>query len=50
MYFIFGWGRTTDKDAGEAIPVHCFNCNNDVYWHLRSVKKWFTLFFIPVLV
>jgi hypothetical protein len=48
MFFLFGWGHQTTADDGEAVPVHCYNCNNDVYWHLVHTRKWFTLFFIPV--
>lgn len=48
MFFLFGWGHRTTNDEGEAVPVHCHNCNNDVYWHLVHTKTWFTLFFAPV--
>lgn len=49
MFFIFGWGRGTDKDLGPTLPITCPNCHNDTVWHFHQVEKWFTLFFLPVL-
>ena len=46
---IFGFGRTTFKDCGPDIPVMCERCRNDVSYHFIERKKWFTLFFIPIL-
>ena len=46
---IFGWGYVTEKDYGPTMAVRCPNCNNDAWWHLYLYRKWFTLFFIPVI-
>ena len=48
MFFIFGWGRGTDKDLGPTLPINCPNCHNDTFWHFHKRERWFTLFFIPV--
>jgi len=49
MFFLFGWGRQTRKDFGPTIPLKCGNCNNSGFHMLLHLKKWFTLFFIPVV-
>ena len=49
MFFIFGWGRTTIKYFGKVMPLKCGKCNNIQYWNLIRKRKWFTLFFIPVI-
>jgi hypothetical protein len=46
---IFGWGHTKEKDFGETFPIHCPNCDNDVFLSLVQFKKSFSLFFIPIL-
>lgn len=48
MFFIFGWGRGTDKDLGPTLPINCPNCHNDTFWHLHKRERWFTFFFVPV--
>lgn len=49
MFYIFGWGKETIKDYGQAIPAKCWNCHNDISYRLIHVRKWATFFFIPVL-
>ena len=49
MFFIFGWGRTTIKWFGRVLPLKCGNCHNVQYWDLVRKRKWFTLFFIPII-
>ncbi len=46
---IFGWGHVTNKQYGATLADNCSNCNNDSWWHLLRNRKWFTLFFIPVI-
>lgn len=46
---IFGWGNTRTKDYGEAYPIYCENCQNEVFYHTSKIRDWFTLFFIPVI-
>ncbi len=48
MFFIFGWGRTSNNDFGPTRYTKCRNCNNESFWHLMHRRVWFTLFFIPV--
>jgi hypothetical protein len=45
---IYGWGRRTTKDEGPSRTYVCNNCRNTNRFRLITVKKWFTLFFIPV--
>jgi hypothetical protein len=49
MLFIFGWGRTTVNDRGPLVFLKCNVCSNEKYWHHLTVRKWFSLFFIPVV-
>lgn len=49
MFFLFGWGRRTNKEYGPALPVEYPNCNNKTFWHLLQSRSWFTLFFVPVI-
>ncbi len=49
MFFVFGWGRTTQKDVRNVAVLHCANCNNVGPWHALRRKTWFTLFFVPVI-
>ncbi len=46
---IFGWGKRTVKEHGEAYPINCSNCNNQSFFKLVSIKTWFTVFFIPII-
>lgn len=46
---IFGWGHVTKKHYGPTMALKCPNCNNDTWLQLYRYRKWFTLFFIPVI-
>jgi len=48
MFVLFGLDKETRRDYGPAIPIVCPNCHNATYLRLIEVKKWFTLFFIPL--
>jgi hypothetical protein len=45
---IFGWWYLTTKIFGPVFKNLCSNCNNEGYWVVKKVTKWFTIFFIPV--
>lgn len=45
---IFGIGGTKPQDMGEAVPVTCPNCHNNVLYHYLIARQWFRLYFIPV--
>ncbi|MBP1987221.1 zinc-ribbon domain-containing protein [Halolamina salifodinae] len=45
---IFG-RKVRDKDYGEAYPIHCPNCDNDVYYHAFKWRSWFHIFWIPLI-
>src|SRR5204863_10091566 len=49
MALIFGWGGGNFKDKGEAVYMTCPRCNNDVFYRLTNAKKWFRLYFVPVV-
>ena len=46
---IFGWGRTTVHTLGWAPTRMCGHCHNEGPWLVARVRRWFTLFFIPVV-
>jgi hypothetical protein len=46
---IFGWGRRTFHHAGPVLYQWCRNCSNSNWFYLVTVRRWLTLFFIPVL-
>lgn len=48
MFVIFGWGFATTHVFGAVLPVDCPNCHNEEFWVLKRVRRWFTLFFVPV--
>lgn len=48
LFIIFGWPRRT-KDIGPAFYVECPNCHNGSMYWLVKVRKWLTLYFLPVL-
>ena len=48
MFIIFGWGFSTTRVFGAVFPMLCPNCQNERFWVLKRVRRWFTLFFIPV--
>ena len=37
------------KDLGEDRPVLCERCHNQVGYRFLEIRRWFTLFFIPVI-
>lgn len=45
---IFGWPKKT-KEYGPAYPLYCDHCRNDTIYHYLKQRRWFSLFFIPVL-
>ena len=46
---IFGWGHGTKKNYGATLAITCPNCKNKTWLQLSRNRKWFTLFFIPVI-
>ncbi len=46
---IYGWGRRTSKEVGQSRTYTCPNCRNVNRFRLTTVRKWFTLFFIPLI-
>lgn len=46
---IWGWGKVTKKIIGQAFQHTCKYCNTTEIWQLCIVRKWFTLFFIPII-
>jgi len=48
MLIIFGWGFTTTRVFGAVFPLLCPNCHNEQFWVLKRIRRWFTLFFIPI--
>ncbi len=48
MFFIFGFGHLTKKEFESGIERACPRCHNHVRMKLLALKKWFTVFFIPV--
>ncbi len=48
LFIIFGW-KTRMKEYGATYPTRCPHCSNDIYFHLIKSRRWFKLYFIPVL-
>lgn len=48
LFVIFGWSHRS-KEYGETLPTHCSRCDNETYYHLRKTRRWFKLYFVPVL-
>lgn len=48
LFVIFGWPTKT-KEYGATYPTECPHCSNDNYLHLLKSRKWFTLYFIPLI-
>ncbi len=48
VIFLFGF-RTKISDQGATIAATCPRCHNSVVLHDVHSRRWFTLFFIPVL-
>jgi hypothetical protein len=46
---IFGWGRRTFHHAGAVLFQRCSHCSNTGWFYLVTVRRWLTLFFIPVI-
>lgn len=47
-FVIFGWPKRT-KEYGPAYPAVCPNCNNETHLSLVKLRRWLSLYFIPVL-
>jgi hypothetical protein len=47
-FIIFGWPRRT-KEYGVCIPAYCPHCNNSSNFILVKLRRWLSLFFIPIL-
>lgn len=45
---LFGWPKRS-KVVGAATPGYCDHCQNQTIWHLTKLRRWITVFFIPVL-
>jgi uncharacterized protein YbaR (Trm112 family) len=43
---IFGWGKQTRKDHGPTMHLVCPNCHNEAWWHLYTIRNWFTLLLV----
>jgi len=48
MFVLFGFDHQIRRDHGPAIPIVCPNCHNATHLRLIEIKKWFTLFMIPI--
>jgi zinc-ribbon family len=46
---VFGWGGGAPKDQGAVVPLTCPNCNNDTMFRYILARKWFRLYFIPLI-
>ena len=49
MFFIYGWGRQTEKDFGETVLWKCKLKKVDTFCRLIRYTTWFTIFFIPII-
>lgn len=47
-FIIFGWPERM-KEYGPAYPSVCPNCNNEECFSLVKLRRWLSLYFIPVL-
>jgi len=48
MFILFGT-RGMNKEMGATkISYHCNNCNNDNFFKVTRLRRYFTLFFIPI--
>jgi hypothetical protein len=48
VIFIFGF-RNRVNDRGAAVAATCPRCHNSVVLHHLHVRRWFTLFFLPLV-
>ena len=46
---VFGWGGGRIQDHGPALPMSCSNCNNETVLHAVTMRKFFSLFWIPLI-
>ncbi len=49
MFIIWGLGKVTRRFYGSVMTRQCNHCNNHSGWQLCVARKWFTLFFIPII-
>jgi hypothetical protein len=49
MAIVFGWGGGKPQDQGAAVPILCPNCGNFAMWRYAISRKWFRLYFIPLI-
>ena len=47
MFIIFGT-RQTVKKIGDVGVYRCDHCNNVIVFQVMIIRKWFTLFWIPI--
>lgn len=48
MILIWGF-RVRFKDLGDGGQFHCPHCHADRHYHRREARRWFTLFWIPLI-
>jgi hypothetical protein len=48
FFFIIGFGKTTVDYLGSAGTRVCPRCHNRAEWGSYCLRRWLTLFFIPV--
>jgi hypothetical protein len=48
FFFVIGFGKRTADDLGPAGVQVCPNCGNRAEWRRLRVRRWMTLFFVPV--
>ncbi len=44
---LFGW-RMRRRVVGPLVPIDCAHCHNAALYDYVEVRKWFTLFFVPL--
>ena len=49
LMIIWGWGRRTFRRYGPVVYQTCSNCHNTNWFNLIGIRRWFTLFFIPII-
>ena len=47
-FIIFGWPKR-EKFLGTSSPGFCHHCQNEAMFGLVKTRRWFTLFWIPLL-
>lgn len=48
LFIIFG-NKLRSKEYGEAYLGYCPHCDNDVWWHAVKFRKWFHIYWIPLI-